>query len=479
MKRSKLLAVAGLVAILGVGTAMPILATEMEIAEQEAAATQEELDSLRTSIDDLELQKKALTGEIDELEGKLVSTISGIQALNKQIEEMISQMELTQADLQEALNDRDVQYEAMKKRIQYLYETGGESGWANVFLAGGNISDILDKAEYTQQMYDYDRKQLEEYLASIEKVEELQAKQLLEKSALETRKREQEEAQKHLEELIEKAEQEYEDFDARLQDAYQKADEYQALITAQNEAIAQLIAAQEAMGVGQEEAAVVAQQIVEAYVASGGDAAAASSGGGEVYSSSGLGGAGVGTTRYSGASQIAQSSNTSANGQAILAFAQQFLGNSYVYGGNSLTNGVDCSGFVQQVYKNFGINTSRTSWDIESDGQAVSYNDVQIGDVVCYGGHVGIYAGDGKIINAIDEAHGIGYSDANYAEIRSIRRFVNEDAPAETPAETPAEAPAETPAEAPAEPVIVEAPPAETTTNTPETNVQAESAPEG
>ena len=429
MKAYKLLTVVGLVSIVGVGSVLSVPATEIELAEQEAASTQEDLDEIRSSIDDLESQKEELTGEIDELEGKLVSTISGVQSLTKQIDVLLAQMELTQEDLSVAVEDRDVQYEAMKKRIQYLYETGGEAGWANVFLGGGNISDILDKAEYTQQMYDYDRKQLEEYLSSIETVELLQDQQRQEKSALETRKREQEEAQVRLETLIKEAEEKYDDFDERLEEAYKIADEYQALITAQNEAIAQLIAAQEAMGIAEEEAAYVAQQIVEEYVASGGDLTQASSGSDsdDYYSNTGQGGAGVGTTRYSGESQFSQSSNTSANGQAILDFASKFLGNSYVYGGNSLTDGVDCSGFVQQVYKNFGIDTSRTSWDIESDGESVSYNDVQVGDVICYGGHVGIYAGDGKIINAIDEAHGIGYSDANYAEIRSIRRFVSED----------------------------------------------------
>ena len=433
MKIYKLLTIVGLVSIVGVGSAQIIPATEIEIAEQEVATTQENLDEIRSSIDDLESRKEELTGEIDELEGKLVSTISGVQSLTKQIDELLAQMELTHGELVVALEDRDIQYDAMKKRIQYLYETGGEAGWASVFLGGGNISDILDKAEYTQQMYDYDRKQLEEYLTSIEKVEALQDQQYQEKSALETRKREQEEAQVRLETLIEEAEKEYDDFDERLTEAYEIAEEYQAVITAQNEAIAQLIAAQEAMGVAEEEASYVAEQIVAAYVASGGDLEEAATGGDtasdEYYSNTGQGGAGVGTTRYSGESQISQSSNTSANGQAILDFASQFLGNSYVYGGNSLTDGVDCSGFVQQVYRNFGIDTSRTSWDIESDGQSVSYNDVQVGDVICYGGHVGIYAGDGKIINAIDEAHGIGYSDANYAEIRSIRRFVSEDEP--------------------------------------------------
>ena len=88
---------------------------------------------------------------------------------------------------------------------------------------------------------------------------------------------------------------------------------------------------------------------------------------------------------------------------------------------------------------NFGITTQRTSWGQETDGQAVSYNDVQVGDLIIYDGHVGIYAGDNQMINAIDEAHGIGYSDVKSGQITSIRRLVEEDAPAETYTETSTE----------------------------------------
>ena len=94
--------------------------------------------------------------------------------------------------------------------------------------------------------------------------------------------------------------------------------------------------------------------------------------------------------------------------QAVVDFARQFLGNPYVWGGTSLTRGTDCSGFVKSVYAHFGVSLPRTSYSMRGVGYEVSYDEIQPGDIVCYSGHVGIYAGNGQIVNAIDESHGIG-----------------------------------------------------------------------
>ncbi len=109
--------------------------------------------------------------------------------------------------------------------------------------------------------------------------------------------------------------------------------------------------------------------------------------------------------------------------QAIVSYAGQFIGNPYVFGGTSLTRGTDCSGFVRGVYAHFGVSLPRTSYSMRSVGYEVSYSDIQPGDIVCYAGHVGIYAGNGQIVNAIDESRGIGMSNANYAKIITIRRI--------------------------------------------------------
>lgn len=123
------------------------------------------------------------------------------------------------------------------------------------------------------------------------------------------------------------------------------------------------------------------------------------------------------------AEQAARQADLEAKGQAVLEYAKQFLGNPYVYGGTSLTRGTDCSGFVKGVYAHFGISMPRSSYYMRNAGYEVSYSEILPGDVICYSGHVGIYAGNGKIINAIDESKGIGYSNARYANIITIRRM--------------------------------------------------------
>ena len=111
-------------------------------------------------------------------------------------------------------------------------------------------------------------------------------------------------------------------------------------------------------------------------------------------------------------------------GQAVIDFACQFIGNPYVWGGTSLTDGADCSGFVQSVYAHFGISLPRTTWDMEHVGYEVSYDQAQPGDLVLYDGHVGLYMGDGNIVNAMNENDGIGICSATYAPIITIRRVL-------------------------------------------------------
>ena len=111
-------------------------------------------------------------------------------------------------------------------------------------------------------------------------------------------------------------------------------------------------------------------------------------------------------------------------GQAIVDFACQFIGNPYVWGGTSLTNGADCSGFVQSVFAHFGISLPRTTRDLVSVGTPVSYDQAIPGDIILYSGHVGIYMGNGQIVNAINSAQGIGILPATYTSIVTVRRLI-------------------------------------------------------
>ena len=146
--------------------------------------------------------------------------------------------------------------------------------------------------------------------------------------------------------------------------------------------------------------------------------AGSSSGSSAGSSSGGSAGSGSGSS----AGQSAQTA--SSNGQAVVDYARQFLGNPYVYGGNSMTNGTDCSGFVKGVYAAFGINLPRTSSEQRSVGYAVSLSEIQPGDIVCYSGHVGIYAGNNTLIHASNEKIGITLtSPVTYRSVLAVRRI--------------------------------------------------------
>ena len=176
--------------------------------------------------------------------------------------------------------------------------------------------------------------------------------------------------------------------------------------------------AEAARAAAEQEAARKAAEKQEVKKSGAGSSAGSSSGSSAGSSSGGSAGSGSGSS----AGQSAQTA--SSNGQAVVEYARQFLGNPYVYGGNSLTNGTDCSGFVKGVYAAFGINLPRTSSEQRSVGYAVSLSEIQPGDIVCYSGHVGIYAGNNTLIHASNEKTGITLtSPVTYRSVLAVRRI--------------------------------------------------------
>ena len=449
------------------GQAATVSASREDELREEQAWTSAQLDATYAQIDQFYAAKQQLENEIAALDANLVNVMVSIQTLEGDISNKQADIDQTQADLEKAQKAKDKQYEAMKQRIQYLYEKGGSDAWFQMMVNAENLSELLTKAEYTQKMYEYDRDSLETYVNTIEQVTQLGQQYEQEKAELEGMKQEYEAESVNLQTAIDERKATSADYDNEIAYAQQMANEYAALIQQQQAEIEQLeaerIAAEEearrqaeaeaaaAAAAAEEEAQQEEETVVYDEEGNEVDASEAAENGETVYDEEGneVDAEEVAAEEdYSGSEEdyeydeygnvidtantvdpseyeSSSSSSSSGSGSSVVDYATQFVGNPYVWGGTSLTDGADCSGFVQSVYKNFGVDLPRTSYEQQNAGTEVSYEDAQPGDLICYGGHVAIYMGDGKIVHASNAKDGIKISDnAAYRTILSVRRLV-------------------------------------------------------
>lgn len=412
----------------------PVSATTISDLQQDIKNNQSQLNNVNQQISDYKGAQADIGEEIDELDAEMVALLTDINLIEEAIENKEADIAQTQIEYDAAEAERDKQYEAMKIRIQFMYERG-ESSYLQIFFSSKNMSDMLNKASYVEELYEYDRKLLEEYKAIVQEVADLQDTLEEEKSELETSKTELEEEQAYVEEVLERKQEEYENYSLVLARAKQEAAVYTARIKQETAQIKKLEEEErkrreeEERKRREEEERRRAEQ--EALLAAEG--ASGDSGGGS-YNDSGASvsdsGDGSDASSDGGSSSQNQSqtstppSSGGSRGQQIADFACKYIGSPYVAGGTSLTNGADCSGFVMAVYQAFGYSLPRSSYAQSGVGKAVSYSEAQPGDIIYYGGHVGIYIGNGQIVHASTERTGIKITSATYRSIVSVRRIV-------------------------------------------------------
>ena len=285
----------------------------------------------------------------------------------------------------------------------------------------------MNKVEYVEKLYEYDRKVLGDYQQAREAVEVLKQRLEEEMAELEAQQHELLEEQESLEIILEEKQALYDDYEVQLARARQEAAIYKANIKKQNDAIRKL-EAEAANKESEIEAARKAEEEARRAqeLALQRQAQEQSDGGQDSSSSddSSSGGSSGSSGKSSGYASASSYSGSGGKGQQIASYACQFIGNPYVPGGTSLTEGADCSGFVWRVYQDFGYSVPRTSYSLRSTGTGVSYSEAQPGDVICYAGHVGIYIGNGQIVHASTQRTGIKITHATYKEILSVRRIV-------------------------------------------------------
>lgn len=423
---------------LSVGTASAASISDLEREKRELEQQKKDADAKRRQeqqkydnasgkADSIQSEVDEVAEEIDEIDAALVETIASVEMIQEEISEKESQIEETTQELAQAQAVEQQQYESMKLRIKFLYEKG-DTTYLEIILSGKSFSDIMNKVEYVEKLYEYDRKVLADYQQAREAVEVLKQRLEEEMAELEAQQHELLEEQESLEIILEEKQALYDDYEVQLARARQEAAVYKANIKKQNDAIRKLEreAADKQSEIEKakkaEEEARKAQEL--ALQRQQAQEAENSSGSSDTSSSSDSSGGSSSKNSSSGYASASSYSGSGGKGQQIASYACQFIGNPYVPGGTSLTEGADCSGFVWRVYQDFGYSVPRTSYSLRNTGTGVSYSEAQPGDVICYAGHVGIYIGNGQIVHASTQRTGIKITNATYKEILSVRRIV-------------------------------------------------------
>ena len=404
-------------------------------AQQQKQEAESKLNSVSDDIDRLSEEKGEIEEEIDAVNAELVDLLLTVDIIENDISEKQNEIDAATVDYEEAKQKEQDQQEAMKLRIKFMYEKG-DSSYLEALIKSQNFSDLVNKSDYFEKLYAYDRQLLEAYQETKEEVLNLKTRLETEMSELEELHTDYEEQSLILADRVAEMQETIDGFDEELLAAQAKADEYKAEIKAQTNAIRQIEAEEEAARKAAEEARKKAEEAArkkaeeEAKKKAEEEAKRKEE---ESKSEEQESSEAPEEKEDEPEEEKEEESNkksydnspgNSSKGQEIANYALQFVGNPYVPGGTSLTEGCDCSGFTQAVYSHFGISLPRNSSSQSTVGRSVSYDSVQPGDILYYGGHVGIYIGNGQIVHASTQQTGIKVSNALYRSVIAVRRLV-------------------------------------------------------
>lgn len=381
------------------GSVMETWATTISEVQDSITDTQNQLDELNDNISNLEDEQDLLDEQMEDLNAEIINILTSIDILEDDIAQKEADIAVTQQEYDAAVQKEQEQMDAMVMQIRFMYEAGDDS-IMNLLLNNSGFADILNKITYAERVNSYNQEMLDKYEVTRQEVHDLWDQLEADKVSLEADKAEMEAQKDYCDELMDQLQQKSDNFAAQIARAKQDAAAAKTLLQQEKKLLKQL---QEEERRKEEE-----RRRQEAL------AAAAQNNGGSTPTV-------TGSTSYS---SVVDNATGSDKGKQIAKYALQFVGNPYVAGGTSLTNGADCSGFTYRVYQDFGYDIPRTSYSQRSAGRSVDYSEAQPGDLICYEGHVALYIGGGKIVHASTQKTGIKVSNANYRPILAVRRII-------------------------------------------------------
>ena len=376
-------------------------------------------------VSDLENEKNKIESEVNSLEAQLTEMLTDIDKMEEKAAKLGDDNDQGKDDLEKKKKKQAGQYADMKLRVQYMYENN-ESNVADIFLSSESFTDALNKTEYVQRIYEYDRSELEELDKTTKEIQSINAKLESDLAELEKQQEEALAKQDELDKLIESKQSEVSDLDQRIAKVQEEIARKAAEEEARRLAELERQAAEEAQSGGDNG---TSQNTGSGNNNPSGNNTGNTSSGSVNQSSSGQARSGNNNNQTQKKSGNNNNNNqqpapsSSGKGSSIVSTAYNYIGVPYVYGGSS-PRGFDCSGLVQYVYRQNGISLPRTSGSQAGVGRGVSLSNAQPGDIVCYPGHVAIYIGGGKVIHAPYPGRRVEVANANMMRITTVRRVV-------------------------------------------------------
>ena len=362
-----------------------VSATTIKEVQEQIANTKNELAGLNDKIDTLSDEQDLIYEKMDDIKSEIINTMTEIGLLEDQIAQKEIDIAQMQAEYEAAVQKQAEQESNMALNIRLMYEKGNTS-LLQMILESESFGEMLNKISFAQSVYDYDRQRLQEYKDHKQYVHDVWDQLEAEKSGLEADKLSLEAQKAYCDGLMADLKKEASNYDTLIASAKRAAKEQEKLLKEEQKQLKKL---QDEEKRKQQVNNLMNQSFT--------------------------------STSYT---DIVDAASGSDVGKQIAKYGLQFIGNPYVWGGTSLTNGADCSGFTYRIYKDFGYNISRTSLQQRNDGTGVKYENAQPGDLICYSGHVGLYIGGGYIVHASNERSGIKVSKATYRQILAVRRIL-------------------------------------------------------